>query len=652
VKRLISYKLAPKSDKCLFVGYPKETKGYYFYNATENKVFVARNGFFLEREFISKGNSGRTIDLKEVEDPQSSNVTNMDTQLDQPEEVAPEVIPQEQRRSDRTRQPPMRYGFLVSENNDVIVVDKNEPTSYQEAINGPDSEKWLEAMKSEIQSMYDNQVWNLIEPSDGLKTIGCKWVFKKKTDMDGNVHTYKARLVAKGFRQTHGIDYDETFSPVAMIKSIRILLAIAAYYDYEIWQMDVKTAFLNGNLLEDVYMTQPEGFVDPENSGKVCKLQRSIYGLKQASRSWNLRFDESVKEFGFIKNEDEPCVYQKVSGSAIVFLVLYVDDILLIGNDIPILQNVKAWLGKCFSMKDLGEAAYILGIKIYRDRSRKLLGLSQSTYIDKVLKRFSMQDSKRGFLPMSHGINLSKTQCPMTQDERDRMNKIPYASAIGSIMYAMLCTRPDVSYALSATSRYQSDPGECHWTAVKNILKYLRRTKDAFLLYGGQGDELVVNGYTDASFQTDIDDFRSQSGFVFCLNGGAFSWRSSKQDTVADSTTEAEYIAASDAAKEAVWIKKFITGLGVVPSISDPVNLYCDNNGAIAQAKEPRSHQKSKHILRRFHIIREIIERGDVKICKVPTNDNVADPLTKALPQPKHEGHVRSMGITRNVDWT
>ena len=188
--------------------------------------------------------------------------------------------------------------------------------------------------------------------------------------------------------------------------------------------MDVKTTFLNGNLLENVYMTQPEGFASPENSGKVCKLQRSIYGLKQASRSWNLRFDEAVKEFGFIKNEDEPCVYKKVSGSAIVFLVLYVDDILLIGNDILILQNVKSWLGNCFSMKDLGEAVYILGIKIYRDRSKRLIGLSQSTYIDKVLNRFSMKDSKRGFLLISHGISLSKTQCPMTQDERDHMSKI------------------------------------------------------------------------------------------------------------------------------------------------------------------------------------------------------------------------------------
>ncbi|KAK8670168.1 hypothetical protein V6N13_104928 [Hibiscus sabdariffa] len=370
--------------------------------------------------------------------------------------------------------------------------------------------------------------------------------------------------------------------------------------------MDVKTAFLNGKLEEDVYMTQPEGFVTQENAGKVCKLQRSIYGLKQASRSWNLRFNDAIKEFGFIRNEDEPCVYKKFSGSIVSFLILYVDDILIIGNDIPTLQSIKAWLSSCFSMKDLGEAAYILGVKYYRDRSRRLLGLSQCTYIDKVLKRFNMETSKKGFLPMTHGISLSKEMCPSTSHERERMSQIPYASAIGSIMYAMICTRPDLSYALSMTSRYQANP----------------------------------------------DDSRSQSGFVFRLNGGAVSWKSSKQDTVADSTTETENIAASEAAKEAVWIKKFVTELGVVPSISDALELYCDNNGAIAQAKEPRSHQRSKHILRRFDLIREIVDRGDVEICKVHTDDNIADPLTKPPSQQKHDRHTESLGIRYVSDWS
>ncbi|KAK8593575.1 hypothetical protein V6N12_045652 [Hibiscus sabdariffa] len=373
--------------------------------------------------------------------------------------------------STRERHEPERYGFLVTTHGDVILVDHDEPKTYQEAVSSPDSEKWLEAMRSEMDSMSDNQVWTLVKPPEGIKPIGCKWVFKKKTDMDGNVQTYKGRLVAKGYRQIHGIDYDETFSHVAMFKSIQILLALAAFRDYEIWQMDVKTAFLHGKLEEDVYMTQPEGFVTPKNVGKVYKLQRSIYGLKQASRSWNLHFNDAIKEFGFIRNEDEPCVYKKFSRSIVSFLILYVDDILIIGNDIPTLQSVKAWLSSCFSMKDLGEAVYILGVKIYRDRSRRLLGLSQSTYIDKVLKRFNMETSKKGFLPMTHGISLSKEMCPSTSQERERMSQIPYVSAIGSIMYAMICTRPDLSYALSMTSHYQANPGEGHWVAVKNILK-------------------------------------------------------------------------------------------------------------------------------------------------------------------------------------
>jgi hypothetical protein len=384
--------------------------------------------------------------------------------------------------------------------------------------------------------MYDNQVWDLVDLPPESRAVGSKWVFKLKTDMDGNVQTYKARLVSKGFTQTQGVDYEETFSPIAMIKSIRILLAIVAYYDYEIWQMGVKTTFLNGHLAEDVYMEQPEVFEDLKNPKRVCKLKRSIYGLKQASRSWSLHFDEKIQEFDFIKNEDELCVYKKTSGSTVTFLVLYVDDILIIGNDILMLQSVRSWLLKCFSMKDLGEATYIRGIKIYRDRSQRLTGLSQSTYIDKVIRRFSMQNSKRGSLPMAHGTVLNKQQCPKTDKDVENMKRVPYASAIGSIMYAMLCTRPDVSYALSMKSRYQQNPSESHWIAVKNILKYLIRTKDMFLIFGGLDEELSVRCYTDAGFQTDRDDSRSQSGYVFTLNGGAITWKSSKQTIVAQST--------------------------------------------------------------------------------------------------------------------
>src|SRR3954465_7800541 len=429
-----------------------------------------------------------------------------------------------------------------------------------------------------------------------------------------------------------------------MLKSVRIMLAIAAYFDYEIWQMDVKTVFLNGNIEEELYMIQPKGFVDPKDANKVCKLQRSIYGLKQASRSCNLHFDEVIKEFGFVQTYGEACIYKKVSGGNVAFLILYVDDILLIGNDIDLLNSVKSYLNSKFSMKDLGEASYILGIKIYRDRSRRLIGLSQSTYLDKILKKFKMEDSKKGFLPMTQGTTLSKTQSPASAEEREIMDKVPYASAIGSIMYAMLCTRPDVAHAISLTSRYQSDPGVEHWTAVKNILKYLNRTKEMFLVYGGD-EQLVVKGYVDASFDTDKDDSKSQTGYVYILNGGAVSWISCKQSVIARSTVEAEYMAAAEASSEGVWIRNFITELGVVPSALDPLEILCDNTGAIALAKEPRYHPKTKHINRKFHIIRDYIADGDLNISKVHTDLNVADPLTKPLPRVKNDQHLSAMGV-------
>ncbi|KAL0420389.1 UNVERIFIED_CONTAM: Retrovirus-related Pol polyprotein from transposon RE2 [Sesamum latifolium] len=313
-----------------------------------------------------------------------------------------------------------------------------------------DSEKCIEAMKSKMDSMNSNKVWTLVDPPKGVKPVGCKWVYKRKLGAYGEVTTFKARLVAKGYTQRPGVDFEETYSPIAMAKSIRIMLAIAAWYDYEIWQMNVKMIFLNGFVEEEIYMDQPEGFT-------------------------------SVGE------------EQKVSGSSVAFLVIYVDDILLIGNDVKILE-----------------------------------------------------------------------------------------------------------------------------------------------------------GYSNASFQSDEDDAKSQSGFVFKLNGGVVAWKSSKHDTTADSTTEVEYIAASEAAKVAVWMKNYIQELGVVPSIAEPVVIFCDNNGAIAQAKEPRSHHRSKHILRRYHLLREMVGRGDVWMDRVTSAENMADPLTKPVSQIAHAQHLGKMGL-RNM---
>nr|GEX15520.1 hypothetical protein [Tanacetum cinerariifolium] len=526
---------------------------------------------FFEKNLITQEVGGRAVDLEEIQDEDTS-----------PSEITikiPMVVegfepPQEEvisiHRSERTHRAPYRLCLNV-EVEEHSLGDLNEPASYKAAMLDSESNKWIDAMNAEIQSMIDNTVWVLVDLPPGCKTVGSKWIFKKNTDMDGIVHTSKARLVANGYTQLYRVDYKETFSPVTDIRAIRILISIAAFYDYEIWQMDVKIAFLNGYLDEDIYMVQPEGFVDPNHPRKVCKLQRSIYGLKQSSRSGNKRFDEKIKRFGFAQNLDEPCVYQKASGSNITFLILYVDDIIIMGNHIPSLQSVKDYIGKCFAMKDLGEAAFILGIKIYRDR----------------------------------------TQCASTPKKVRHMQNVPYASAVGSIMSA-----------------------------------YLRNTKDMFLVYGGNPKaELQVDCYYDAGFETDRNDTKSQTGYVFILNEGAVDWKSSKQSTTAMSATEAEYIAASEAAMEAVWIRKFISGLGIVPTINEPIRIFCDNSAALHFANEPGVQRGARHYHRRYHYVRESIALGKIRFLKVHTDDNLADPFAKALSNTKLTQHSRSMGL-------
>nr|GEY16821.1 hypothetical protein [Tanacetum cinerariifolium] len=325
-------------------------------------------------------------------------------------------------KSPKIPQVPDRYGYYV-DIEDYELGDLNEPPNYKDALAYLKSKKWLEAMNTKMQSMKDNQVWYLVDILSNGRTVGYKWFFKKNTHIDGKVHTLKARLVAKGFTQTCIVDYGETFSPVANIRAIRILLAIATFYDYEIWKMDSKTAFLNGHLSKDVYMVKPEGFVDLKHPNKVCRLQSFIYGLKQASGRCNKMFDEEIKKTVCTQNPDKPSVYLKASGSNVAFLLLYVNDILLMGNSVAMLQEVNSWLYKCFSMKDLREVAYILGIKIIHDRSKRLIALSQSAYQEKTLKKFRMEKP-----------DYRKSQGAKTPTEVQRMHRVPYTSAIGSIM--------------------------------------------------------------------------------------------------------------------------------------------------------------------------------------------------------------------------
>ncbi|GJY22736.1 retrotransposon protein, putative, ty1-copia subclass [Tanacetum coccineum] len=437
VRSMMNLTTLPKS----FWGYALETASQILNMVPTKKVDrtpyeicfmvqeTSRSHGLLELSRSDKG-----LEIIQEEDTQPSENTSKEHNKVASIEVEPQNVGVPIRRSARIPQAPDRYGYYV-DIEEYELGDLDEPPNYKATLAGPESDKWLEAMNTEMQSMKDNQIWILVELPPNGRTVESKRLFKKKTNMDGNVHTFKARLVAKGYTQTYRVDYGENFSSVADIRAIRIILAIATFYNFEIW------------------------------------------------------FDEEIKKIGFTQNPDEPCVYLKASRSNVAFLVLYVDDILLMGNNVTMLKEVKSWLCKCFSMKDLGEAAYILRIKIIRDRSKRLIALSQSAYLEKILKKFRMENSKKGYTPMIKKPDYRKSQGAKTPTEVQRMQRVPYASAI-----------------------------------------------------------------------------------------------------------EAKYIAAAEASLEAVWMRKFIDGLGgVIPSNKRPMEMLCDNKPALAITCDPRILKGAGH---------------------------------------------------------
>lgn len=519
-----------------------------------------------------------------------------------------------------------------------------DPISFKMAMESDNSEEWFDSSKEEMKSMDDNHVWDLVELPDGFKTVGCKWVYKTKRNSKGKPERRKSRLVAKGFTQKDGIDYKETFSPVSKKDSLRIVLALVAHYDLELHQMDVKTAFLNGDLEEEVYMDQPEGFVVAGKENLVCKLRKSIYGLKQASRQWYIKFNDTITSYGFVEIIVDRCIYIKISGSKFVILVLYVDDILLAANDMGMLHDVKKYLSKNFEMKDMGEASYVIGIEIFRDRSQGLLSLSQKGYINKILARYKMENCSAGIAPIQKGNKFSKMQCPKNELERKEMERIPYASVVGSLNYVQTCTRPDINFAVGMLGRYQSNPGMDHWKAAKKVLRYLQGTKEHMLTYR-RSDQLEVIGYSDSDYAGCVDSRKSTFGYLFLLAGGAISWKSGKQSVIATSTMEAEFVACFEATIHALWLRNFISGLRIVDTIAKPLRIYCDNSAAVFFSKNDKYSKGAKHMELKYLSVKEEVQKQRVSFEHIRTDMMIADPLTKGLPPKAFNGHVERMGI-------
>lgn len=326
---------------------------------------------------------------------------------------------------------------------------------------------------------------------------------------------------------------------------------------------------------------------------------------------------------------------------------MYVDDILLATNDLGVLYETKKFLSKHFEMKDLGEASFVLGIQIQRDRSRGILGLSQKRYIEKILERFGMKNCKPGDTPISKGDKFSLNQCPKNDHEVKKMQKIPYASVVRSLMYAQVCTRPDISFIVGMLGRYLSNPGMDHWKAAKRVLRYLQRTKDYMLTYR-KLDVSEIIGYSDSDFAGCQDSYRSTSGYIYLLAGGAISWKIAKQTLVTSSTMAAEFVACFEASDHAIWLWNLVMGLRII-GVERPLKLYCDNKSAVLYSNNNRSSTKSRHIDIKFLIVKERVQNGKIAIEHIGTNSMIADPLTKGLPPKVFHEHTTHMGVI-NID--
>ena len=441
-------------------------------------------------------------------------------------------------------------------------------------------------------------------------------------------------MSAKGYRQKEGLDYFDTYSPVSRITSIRTLIAIAAVYNFDIHQMDVKTTFLNGELDEEIYMEQPEGFVLKGQESKVCKLVKSLYGLKQAPKQWHEKFDHTLLTHGFKINESDKCVYIKSNDKTCVIVCLYVDDMLIMGSNKDVINKTKKMLNSSFDMKDLGQADVILGIQIKRNSEGYVL--TQSHYAEKILRRFGQFDCKPAATPFDAGCKLEK-------NKGDAISQLEYSQVIGSLMYLMNSTRPDLAYAISRLSRYTSNPAQEHWDALVRVLRYLKNTLDYGLHYTKYPP--VVEGFSDANWISDTTESKSTSGYVFTLGGAAISWKSSKQKCIARSTMESEFIALDLAGEEAEWLKNFLEDIPMWPKPVTAICIHCDSMATQSRDKSHVYNGKSRHIRRRHNTLKKLLSNGIISIDYVKSKENIADPLTKGLPRERLLFTSRGMGL-------
>ena len=556
---------------------------------------------------------------------------------------APEQLPDEEEdlgeeeplpRASRNRRPPERYGnpytFCAIQHEEIAT----EPKTYQEAVKSNKAKQWKEAMQAEVESLENNDTWTFVDRPKNKNVLPGKWVYRVKYGADGQVDKYKARYVAKGYAQVEGIDFFETYAPTCKPETFRTLLAVAAQKDLHLGQMDVKSAYLHSAIEEEIYLEQPQGFVKRGQNGEtlVCKLNKSIYGLKQAAKNWYEALKNLLISSGFHRSRNDYCLFVRKDADGIFsYVLVWVDDIIVAGASNEIIDEIKSLLEKNFKMDDRGELHWFLGMRILR--SEDGITVDQEKYIANVLKQFNMSDSKPKVTPAEVNLKLVKDD-----GEHQLVDTKLYRSLVGSLLYIGKQTRPDILNVVNQLSRFFEKPNTTHWQAAKHVLRYLKGTINLRLTFAKNSSMKLV-GNADADWSGDLDDRKSTTGYYFKFqgNGAAICWEVKKQATVALSSTEAEYQAMAAAVQEAIYLRALMKDFGY--PMKEPTYIGEDNQSCIKMCHNPVMHKRSKHIDTKLHFMRERVENGEVGIHYIPTEDMTADILTKSLPRIKVEKH-------------
>nr|CCA21616.1 putative polyprotein [Albugo laibachii Nc14] len=498
------------------------------------------------------------------------------------------------------------------------------PGTYEEALQHGDAVQWRKAIASELKSLNEMKTWILVDRPYGQKLIGCKWVFAIKRDGHGSIQRYKARLVAQGLRQTAGVDYNGTYSPVASISSIRVFLSLCDQLGYEVRQYDVDTAFINGYLNENVYMWPPPGIqVRP---GQVCKLQRSLYGSEQASAVWYKTISKVFRKLNFKQYASYSCIFSREEQRNFVYIALYVDDMFIPAKSTQEIEGISSALEKTFTSKKLGTARFILGMELAHNINERLIKLSQEGCSKRLDEKFGQEHS--------------------APNEDANMKNKPYRSLVDSLLYKAMSTRTDVAFAVCELSRFLEKPYLAHWNAGIRVLRYLKTTSKLGLVFNSSNGNLAIEAYSDSGWGGSRDDRRSTSGIMVMVNGTPVVYKSRLQKSVALSSAEAEYMAMSMCGANILWVKQILLEMG--HPFEGPIQLFVDNQSAIAIPRNDRYQSRAKHIDIRHHFIREHVKFGNIELEYITTKLQLADFLTKAVAT-KHFEHLIKLSGIRNI---